>query len=373
VRNKRTLLPAMERPVQSRLRTPTRDPECYEIHKEGFESLIERRELDSASSAYSFNELTVATCRLLEEYGIDSTFSFRFEPALLALGVTEEWLATDSVTGKRHLLDVLKLIATSSGRSGSMRTMSETVRRLSIQGNTRGTEFDPESPNDNTNDAYFREIEHYLDEHTDHAASARAELLLADWSENALFAHVRSKLRIHTHEEQRPVRFVVLDHTSEEFAAEYGSSALHIFGCGTNSIVIGSNYEELPDLLEHEYAHSQSMGIVSFYRYLLFRGANEGLTELCTSNPMYYPRQRAALETLFCRYPVSEDLLFEAYKGTKCAKSDFLLSIANRFGLRSMLAFARMEAIEKPEKTGRVGESVCISTEEFIESLDRKR
>ncbi len=138
---------------------------------------------------------------------------------------------------------------------------------------------------------------------------------------------------------------------------------------GSKYIMLGSDAEELPNLAQHEYAHSQSAGLNTGYIGYLFRGLNEAVTESVTTSPMNYTAQRQVLERLYSSNPNLEQLCLRAYRGDPSARKKFFSSIVNEYGLGGFLALARLSPGDNDKPFGNIGVAVKHSPQKVMESI----
>lgn len=214
----------------------------------------------------------------MQEYKVDQIFITDFERNLLVLALSDAWLSSETIKEKKALLDILKLVATGANANGEYGTLSSKVKLLTTHGSPRGTQFNPDSTAANSHSEYIDEVIKYIEEHTDIAATAEVSKTMVDWSSESKLAEVRNKLQIAGPHSEKPFEVIVLNQSAFEMINSIGLASFFLVVGNKYTVVFNSDYQRF-DSLEHEYAHSQSVGIDRWYQNLLFRGINEAVTE----------------------------------------------------------------------------------------------
>lgn len=342
-------------------------------YEAGIRSAIETYSIKDSAFSNPKEEVIQGAVRLLSGYEVDPLFTSIPERNLFALAISDAWLSTSSIKEKKALLDILKLVATGIKENQQFGTYSNKVKVLSEHGIPRGTEFNPEFSIQNTYSEYVDMLIRYIQDNVNDMLTKEVSAILEDWSDNSKLGHVRKKLGITDRKSERPFNVVVLNKTAQQMYDEVGYTSLYVYISSADNltIVFNSNYKEA-DSLEHEYAHSQSVGLHRWYRQLLFRGVNEALTERATSNPTTYPEQRKFLDSFINDHPEYEELMYKAYVGDEEARSKLFSLIVNDYDLTKFLIFARVAPIDNPKLSGYIGESIYIKPDVALSVLRKK-
>ena len=341
----------------------------------GVRGAIDTYSIQDRSFRNGKEETIQGAVRLLSGYDVDPLFLEVPERNLFALAVSDAWLSTNSITEKKKLLDILKLVSTGVTEDNRFSTLSGRVRVMSEHGIARGTMFDPEyatrNPQDkiqvqkqagNTHSEYFFLLQKYIEENKDETQTEKVRSLLTDWGEDAKMTAVRKKLKV-TREKERPFTVLVLNKNAQQMLDDVGYISLYISSDTSFTLVFNHDWEQV-DSLEHEYAHSQSDGLNRWYQHLLFRGINEALTENATSIPKTYPIQRDVLNQILNIHPEYEHLMYEAYIGDNESRRLLFAKLIEDYGLEGFLVLARAAPIDNPKMSGEIGQAVYIEPKE---------
>lgn len=347
-------------------------------YEKGLRDAIETYSIHDSAFRHNKAETIKGAARLLSGYDVDSLFLEEPERNLFALAIADAWLSTKSITEKRSLLDILKLVATGVKEDKNFGTLSGKVRVLSEHGLARGTMFDPEFTEINSQEKakakgqggnshieYSNFIQKYINENIDYEQTWRVAGILTNWGQESKLSRVREKLKV-SQDKERPFNVLVLNKTAQQMLEDLGYTSLHISTDTSSTIVLNRDWEQA-DSLEHEYAHSQSDGLSMWYQGLLFRGMNEALTENATSNPKTYPAQREVLRQILTVHPEYETIMYDAYIGGSEARQALFSKIINDYGLEGFMVFARVAPIDNPKMSGKIGQAVFIEPEKAIE------
>lgn len=337
-------------------------------YRRGLRKAAEFYQLPDSAFRHDRYEVILSAVRLLSGYDIDPVFLDDPERNLFALAIADTWLATDEIREKKALLDILKLVATGVTKEKQYQTLSGKVQMWSYHESPRGTEFDPMAERGSTHREYIAELRKYIAKHHDAKLTKEAVAILDDWGENSVLHHVREKLAV-TPQNENQGEVAVLDLHWEKMQNDIGVAAFRLSERGEQVIVFNRDYLRS---IEHEYAHSQSTGLVTGYMDLLFRGLTEALTEYATSEPETYLEQRLFLRRLLKERPEYEYLLYEAYVGNPTARRDLFSRIAADYGLIGYLIMARVSPEDIPQMSGRVGQSIYIHPLEASNALAEK-
>lgn len=353
----------------------------------GVRSAIDTYSIPDRSFRNGKEETIKGAVRLLSGYDVDPLFLKAPERNLFALAVSDAWLSTNSITEKKKLLDILKLVSTGVTKDNRFGTLSGKVMVMSEHGIARGTMFDPEyttrnsqdkvqrqKQTGNTHSEYISLLQNYVEENKDEAQTEKVKSLLTDWGEDAKMTAVRKKLKV-TREKERPFTVLVLNKNARQMLDDVGYTSLYISSDTSFTLVFNHDWKQA-DSLEHEYAHSQSDGLSRWYQDLLFRGMNEALTENATSNPKTYPVQREVLNQILTIHPEYETLMYEAYIGSNESRQSLFAKLIEDYGLEGFLVLARVAPIDNPKMSGEIGRSVYIepneATKVFIKNASAK-
>lgn len=168
-------------------------------------------------------------------------------------------MSTSSIKEKKALLDILKLVATGIKRDQQYGTFSNRVRALSSHGVLRGVQFDPEATESNSHSEYFKMLTKYIEENTDDEETEQVSKILNNWDGGSKLSYVRQKLRIADPKSERCFRIVVLRKSAQQMYNDLGYASLYISRGNEFTVVFNRDHRKA-DSLEHEYAHSQSVG-----------------------------------------------------------------------------------------------------------------
>lgn len=349
-----------------------------EKFREGLELAIKQYSIDDKAFCHPKEKVIDGAIRLLTAYEVNPSFTSDPERSLFALAITDTWFwdtkkprlaghyfGQRSAKEKKALLNILKLVATETDGEET-KTLSNKVGTLSAHGRSTGKEFDPENSS-NKHSEHVQSIFQYILDNADEQKTLNFTESRNDWSETGELMHVRKMLRIQSAENENPFEVVVLNRTSMELAKDLGYLA---FTVGNNQdvpmIVVGNDYEEF-NILEHEYAHTQSRGLTKFYQHLLFRGITEAITEASTSNPTNYDWPRHFLNLMIEKNPEYADLFYQAYIGDENSRTQLFSLIISEYGLHKFLSFARMSTGDKMERFGDIGSSILLHPFHVIE------
>lgn len=261
-------------------------------------------------------------------------------------------------------------MATGKKEADKYSSWSGRVRVLSAHGIHRGTMFDPAAEGGNTHSEFVAMVMKYVRDHADTEATESVRRILSDWGDRSKLEHVRSKLRVEAPDEEEPFEVIVLTKTAQELFNDIGYTSFYISSPDGFTVVFNRDLEKA-DSLEHEYAHSQGMGINSWYQQLLFRGMNEALTENATSAPASYPAQRSFLNQIIEDNPKYEKVMYRAYVGSESARRMMFTMMVRDYGLEGFLTFARVAPIDNPRLSGNIGESIYIAPHQAIRKLQK--
>lgn len=344
----------------------TEKDERKQDYENGLQQAIDTYAILRGAFRYGRETTIQAAMRLLSGYDIDISLVDNAERSLFVLAIADEWLATNSISEKMRLLDVLALVATQAINSIDMDTMSGRIRRLSEKGSPRGAMVDPQFTRRSSDkmilsqlDAYNSFLGEYISLYIDREATEKVKAMLTDYSEGSKLYEVRKKLKIASHQE-KPFDVLVLTQTAQQMRADIGFDAMEAMINMVPTMVINSDWEEY-DPLEHEYAHTQGGISEGYYRGLLFRGGNEALTENTRLHPASYPVQRAFLNyQLFSQHPEYESLLYDAYRGDDNARVSIFAGLIQNYGLKGFLRFARIAPIENQKLSGGLWQSIFV-------------
>lgn len=290
------------------------------------------------------NNVIEGALRLLTGYDIQPDFVTDNERNLFVLAIADTWLTNKSLSEKKALLDILKLIATESNNEGHVVSYSDKVVRLSSHGSYRGIDFDP-SVEQNSPEEFMSKILNYIHDNEDKDKTNEFSLKVSDWKEQSILYHVRKKIGLSKTEEY-PVKIVVLKKPGKEIHQDFGVNNF-TYETESEALIVLCSDNRLGDL-EHEYAHSQSTGISVDFQDILFRGINEGLTELTVTNPLLYAPQRAFLSRLFRIKPTYKTMLYKMYMGNQEARKEFFHRLINDFDIGKLLVIARISPKVEP-------------------------
>lgn len=349
-------------------------------YENGVRGVIETYSIPDNAFRHGKEETIGGAIRLLGGYDVDPLFLEEPERNLFALAISDAWLSTESITEKKGLLDILKLVSTGIMEDKRFGTLSGKVRVLSKHGSVRGTMFDPEFTTRNINSQdkvqgkrqagnqhseYMSLIQRYIEENKDDEQTQRVKDVLTDWGEGSEMSKVRERLKVFQGRE-RPFNVLVLNKNAQQMFDDLGYTSLHISNNTGVTIVFNSDWK-LANSLEHEYAHSQSDGLNRWYQGLLFRGMNEALTENATSNPKAYHAQREVLQQILTIHPEYETMMYDAYIGGSEARRDLFSKIIDEYGFEGFMVFARVAPIDNPKMSGEIGQAVFIEPQKAIE------
>lgn len=338
-------------------------------HRKGLETAIETYSISNDSFKNNKDDVVEGAVRLLSGYDVDSSFSTEPERNLFALAISDAWLSTDSIKEKKSLLDILKLVATGEDKDQNYGTLSGKVKILSQHGIPRGAMFDPDAE-ENSHSKYVTMLLKYSEDNADSDLTEEVAEIMSDWGENAKLQQVRAKLGLNSKEDERPFKVIVLDKTAQEMFDDVGYTSFYVSKPDGLIIVFNRDYQK-SDSIEHEYAHSQGVGVDEWYQHLLFRGVNEALTEGSTKVPQSYPIQREFMNKIFAVHPEYENLLYKAYVGDMEARKVIFSKMVNDYGMRGFLTFARVAPIDNPKMSGYIGESIYIEPNRALKMLKR--
>lgn len=353
-------------------------------YENGVRSVVETYSIPDNAFRHGKEEIIGGAVRLLSGYDVDPLFLDEPERNLFALAISDAWLSTESITEKKRLLDILKLVSTGIKEDKSFASLSGKVRVLSEHGSARGTMFDPEFTTRNSQDKvqgqrqagnshseYISLVQQYIEENKDDEQTRRVKDILTDWGEKSKMSKVREKLKV-SKDREKSFNVFVLNKKAQQMYDDLGYTSLYISSDTSFTIVFNHDWEQA-DSLEHEYAHSQSDGLNRWYQHLLFRGMNEALTENATSSPKTYPVQREVLQQILNVHPEYESLMYDAYIDGKEARRVLFSKLIDDYGLDGFLVFARVAPIDNPKMSGEIGQAVFIepqnATEFFVKNV----
>jgi quinol monooxygenase YgiN len=188
------------------------------------------------------------------------------------LAIADVWISAKDIENKKSLLDVLKLLAVDLYQT---KTLSGKVRVLAERGLSRGAEFHPNAGEGNSFQEWINKLVDWANDFKDTTASLKVLEVMNDWSQSSKLTGVRTKLGIHP-DNEKPVEIIVLTKSQEEMLEELGCTSYYLKDSRTDSVYLVFNTDhEQYDSIEHEYAHSQSEGLDSWYGSFIFRGLNE--------------------------------------------------------------------------------------------------
>lgn len=144
---------------------------------------------------------------------------------------------------------------------------------------------------------------------------------------------------------ERPFGVLVLKKDTAWLTRETGANAWCVPSGEERFLVLGLDWEKAVGMrvLEHEYAHSQSNGLLTGLYELLFRAFNEAVTESLVSEPTAYAEQRLIFSLLLKYSPDYRQSAIRAYMGReKGAVKDFFSKLIGDFGLDGFLSLARL-------------------------------
>ncbi len=291
------------------------------------------------------NTVIKIAIRFLKKYDVDTKFAEEPERNLFLLAIVDAWISTSSLKEKKSLLCIFKLVVTGLNEQKQFSSFSQRIRTFSQQKRALGEKFDPQAKQNNHHTLFIDRLIEYISDsvsNIDEIKTRKAHQILTNWSESSLLQKVRKTLGIESPEKEYPVSIKILKITSQEMTEQLGDSALFLTYSGNRYIILANDYQTRS--LEHEYTHSQSTGIASGYKGLLFLGLNEALTENAISSPTNYTLDRNFLIKLLQIHPEYEDLLYKAYRGNKDARKKIFSLLVNDYGLVGFLNLARMTA-----------------------------
>jgi len=349
---------------RSRISSPETKDQAERI-AERLGSVAKELNLESYYPKERIAEIVESSTHLAVNHELKEEFFRDPRKCMFLMGIAEEWETTKGLRERRHLLDVLSIVA---GDLKRRKTHSGKVARLRKKGLERGVEFDPLTDRSST---YWSELLKAAKRDIDRQKTIECNAQVDRWDGSGILAHVRSVLKI-TPETERPVEFIVLELSREETSEAYGIYSVCNMqfdaagGLTQQTIILSSEWEED---VEHEYAHSQSKGFLSGTGGLLDRGLEEALTESATSSPEDYPGQRKVFSLLKTDIHGFRTIAYRAYIGGR--KRDILSMdrlLIRTYGLRGRLAVARMTAWDPGLcPLGRIGE--CLTDPPLVKSL----
>lgn len=320
---------------------------------------------DYLSNALTYYDLTKRidhslishTVRLLKDFDMHPYFYRHPERSLFALAVAKQWNHRSTYKEKYALESVLKLVSTGLDEKNRYTTYSGYVKKLSLNKAVSGTLYDPEAYLHSPYSAYHTDLKSYVLNNTNEVLSNKLEHELHS-STSPLFTSVRKRLKITNHTEKH-VRIRIVNHTYAELTQQYvGFAAFYTTTLGEPTLVLGKDFT--PGMLQHEYAHSQSVGMWRWYQLLLFRGITEAITESLIDNPSVYVKQREVYNNIISAHPKLKRLFLKAYMGDEEARRKLFTAIIVHYGLSGFLSLARLAPVDNPLMTGKVGSYVFI-------------
>ncbi len=327
-------------------------------YEKGMSSVIDIYSIPDSAFEHDKRRVIEGAVRLLSGYDVNSLFLEEPERSLFTLAIANAWLSTKKTDEKRKLLDILKLLCVRDKENMKFGTFSGRVRILSEQGFSRGVMFDPENKSGNQYSEHIKALQNYIKANASTEQTLVVHNILTDWTTQSLLDKVRKKLRV-TQDKERPFDVLVLNKSALQMTTEIGYASFNIGDSITSTMVFNSDWQRY-NSLEHEYAHSQSLGLLRWSQYMLFRGINEALTEETTSNPMNYIEQRKVLKQILDSHPDLETLMYDAYIGNGDARKALFSKILTYYGLGGFLVFARMAPLDIPQISDKIGKSVYI-------------
>lgn len=316
------------------------------------------------------NEVVVQTAkRLLSAYDVDTSF-WSTQGNLFVLAAADMWLSGANTDMHIVALDILKLVTYRYGNNGS-ESMSEWVKRLVSNGRKDIAHFTYNHKTKEVDRQHDEKLQAYLDSHYDKLESLYLDMRMREWGKNTKLHHVRQNLGV-TEYNERPFEVIALNVTAEQMAESVvGGTGLMTYRDSVAQLVVGKDYDK-HDSLEHEYAHSQGEGIRFGFRGVLWSGLSEAITERTRENPITYYYQRRVLDFLTDNNPELLSLLFKAYRGDNEAQQQAFMVIIDEFGLRGLLALARMSPYDgttPPKTTGVLNNRIGLHPEDVYEIL----
>lgn len=324
------------------------NPEYASYFSRFLESIEEYDIMDTAFE--NDKSLVINTAiRFLNMYEINSKFLEDSERCVLTLALADSWISTKDITEKKNLLNVLKILSYGINEENQHDTLSKKVQKLSIKGFPRGYNFDPGGGYRSTEDnlipesevsVIFGKIIVYLFENVNEDLSERYSEYFKNWDQGSPMSKVRKKLNI-TPDKEIPVIVRVINASTDELSLRTGGSALHLESDGVRYLMFSMDRPQL-NYLEHEYAHSQSVGFHSYMFGTLFMGLNEAITESLVNMPYSYSHERWCVYHLMHIAPELKNIYIEAYKGDKQKRKEFFKIVINKTSLKTFLNLARM-------------------------------
>ena len=258
--------------------------------------------------------------------------SFRSEPAAVLAGTANALMRFQAVIDRPHInTAVLFAIAAQDGILAAESGLPESLPKESYEYHRlHAVNYLGTVAGQNVEAASLRDI-NYIKENYSRTASVALSAEAADWKPSSRLELVRQRLWVEP-DKELDYTILALDKTSKQMDAEVDWRGRMMFMDGRNFLVTDRNGESL----EHEYGHSQGVGILGF-KARVFHAVEEGLVESLVTKPRSYSDYRKTLAALeFMGGRDAEILLRKAYKQGGEASEDLMRFLITHGGLDSL-------------------------------------